>query len=305
MDGLQFCRQGEAVNWDDLRIFLAVARTGTLSAAGRRLGLDATTVARRLGRLEAEAGRSLFEVTPAGHMLTPRGQEMLGHAQAMESAAIACAEGAQAGHQASGTIRVSLAEGFGTSVIAPHIHEFAAAHPGVAVELVASSGFLNLSRREADIAVMLARPQRGPLVARKLTDYHLGLYGRRGAQPRPVSLADLSSQRLVGYVPDLIYAPELHYLEEMAPGLRATLSSTSVNAQAAMVRSGAGVGILHCFVGDADPELERLLPGEIDIARAYWLVMHRDLRGVARVKAFVDWLDMLVARMRPLLAGRA
>ena len=292
------------MNWDDLRIFLAVARAGTLSAAGRRLALDATTVARRLGRLEAEAGRSLFEVTPTGHVLTARGQELFGHVQAMESAAIACAEGAQAGHGPSGTIRVSVAEGFATSVIAPHLHEFADAHPGIGVELVASSGFLNLSRREADLAVMLARPQRGPLVARKLTDYHLGLYGQRGAA-RPASIADLPAHRLVGYVPDLIYAPELHYLEEAAPGLTATLSSTSVNAQQAMVRSGAGLGILHCFVGDADPGFERLLPDQIDIARAYWLVMHRDLRGVSRVKAFVDWLDTLVTRMRPLLVGRA
>ncbi|MFD1612751.1 LysR family transcriptional regulator [Sphingomonas tabacisoli] len=292
------------MNWDDLRIFLAVARTGTLSAAGRRLGLDATTVARRLGRLEVEAGRSLFEVTPAGHILTARGQDLLGHAQTMESAAIACAEGAQAGLQASGTIRVSVAEGFGTSVIAPHLHEFADAHPGIGVELVASSGFLNLSRREADVAVMLARPQRGPLVARKLTDYNLGIYGRRGVARPLSSIADLGEERLVGYVPDLIYAPELHYLEETAPGLSATLSSTSVNAQAAMIRSGAGIGILHCFVGDLDPLLERLLPEEVDIARSYWLVMHRDLRGVARVKAFVDWLDGLVTRMRPLMVGR-
>lgn len=304
MDGLRFCRHGEAMNWDDLRIFLAVARGRTLSAAGRRLGLDATTVARRLARLEAETGRSLFEVTPAGHIPTARGQELLGHVQAMESAAIACEEGAHGAQSAGGTVRVSVAEGFGTSVIAPHLHEFADAHPGIGVELVASSGFLNLSRREADLAVMLARPQRGPLVARKLTDYHLGIYAKRGAAPALSSLADLAGQRLVGYVPDLIYAPELHYLEETAPGLSATLSSTSVNAQAAMIRSGAGIGILHCFVGDADPECERLLRDEIDIARAYWLVMHRDLRGVARVKAFVDWLDGLVARKRALMVGR-
>ena len=156
MDGLRFCRHGEAMNWDDLRIFLAVARGRTLSAAGRRLGLDATTVARRLARLEAETGRSLFEVTPAGHIPTARGQELLGHVQAMESAAIACKEGAHGAQSAGGTVRVSVAEGFGTSVIAPHLHEFADAHPGIGVELVASSGFLNLSRREADLAVMLA-----------------------------------------------------------------------------------------------------------------------------------------------------
>lgn len=292
------------MKWDDLRIFLAVARGGTLSAAGRKLGLDATTVARRLGRLEAEVGRSLFDVTAAGHILTARGQELLVHVQAMESAAIACGEGAQSGPHAGGTIRVSVAEGFGTNVIAPHLGEFADAHPGIAVELVTASGFLNLSRREADLAVMLARPQRGPLIARKLTDYHLGLYGRRGAVSELRGREDLLHQRLVGYVQDLIYAPELHYLEEAAPGLAPALSSTSVNAQAAMIRSGAGIGLLHCFVGDADPAFERLLPHQVDVARAYWLVMHRDLRGVSRVKAFVEWLDRLVAQMRPLLVGR-
>lgn len=304
MDGLRFCSHGAVMHWDDLRIFLAVARARTLIAAGRRLGMDATTVARRLARLEAEAGRSLFEITPAGHILTARGQEMLAHAQAMESAAIACAEGAKGGAPGSGTIRLSVAEGFGTGVIAPHLHEFADAHPGIGVELVASSGFLNLSRREADLAVMLARPQRGPLVARKLTDYHLGLYARRGAAPALAGIADLAGQRLVGYVPDLIYAPELHYLEETAPGHGAMLSSTSVNAQQAMIRSGAGIGILHCFVGDADPGLERVLRDEIDIQRGYWLVVHRDLRNVPRVKAFTEWIDALVARLRPLLVGQ-
>jgi DNA-binding transcriptional LysR family regulator len=301
MDDLHYRSHSLNVNWDDLRIFLAVARAGTLSTAGRRLALDPTTVARRLGRLEAEIGRSLFEITPGGHVLTPRGQELMSHAQAMESAAIACAEGASSGVQPGGTIRVSVSEGFGTWIVAPHLRSFAEAHPGTAVELVASTGFLNPSRREADIAIMLARPKQGPLIARKLTDYRLGLYGVSGTH-----LADdepLTAQRLIGYVPDLIYAPELHYLEEAAPGLSATLASTSVNAQAAMVRSGAGIGILPCFIGDADPGMARLLALSIDIRRTFWLVVHRDLRGVARVKLFIDWLDALIARMRPALDG--
>jgi DNA-binding transcriptional LysR family regulator len=301
MDDLHFCSQGKAMNWDDLRVFLAVARTGTLSAAGQRLALDPTTVARRLGRLEAEIGRSLFEITPAGHVLTPRGQELMSHAQSMESAAIACAEGSGAAMQASGTIRVSVSEGFGTWIIAPHLGEFAASNPGASVELVASTGFLNPSRREADIAIMLARPKRGPLFTRKLTDYKLGLYGQRGAALQ--RLAELRAHRLIGYVPDLIYAPELHYLDEAAPGRNAVLASTSVNAQAAMIRSGAGVGILPCFIGDTDPLMTRLSPDEVDIQRSFWLVVHRDLRGVARVKLFVDWLDRLLAGLRPVIEG--
>lgn len=303
MDGLRFCSQRRFVHWDDLRIFLGIARAGTLSAAGRRLDLDPTTVARRLARLEGEIGRSLFEITPAGHVPTPRGLELLAHAQAMESAAIACAEGSAGAAPANSTIRVSVSEGFGTSLVAPNLVRFVDRYPAVTVELVASTGFLNPSRREADIAIMLARPKRGPLVARKLTDYHLGLYGQAGMIPPPDRMT-LSKARLIGYVPDLIYAPELDYLNEAAPGQSATLSSTNVNSQAAMIRSGAGIGILPCFIGDADPLMQRLLSQEVDIRRTFWLVIHKDLRGVAQVKLFTAWLDELVAEMRPLLEGR-
>jgi DNA-binding transcriptional LysR family regulator len=293
------------MNWDDLRIFLAVARAGTLSAAGQRLVLDATTVARRVARLEARLDRTLFELTPAGHVLTPRGAELLAHAEAMESAAIALAAGDEAGGHPGGTIRVSVSEGFGSAIVAPHLVRFATAHPDLAVELVASTGFLNPSRREADVAIMLARPKVGPLVVRKLTDYRLGLYAARDAAAPVERLADLSRTRMVGYVPDLIYSPELRYLDDMGDGLVATLASTSVNAQATMIRTGAGIGILPCFIGDADDGLVRLLPERIDIRRSFWLVVHRDLRGISRVARFVDWLDALVVELRPLIEGRA
>ncbi|PZO91896.1 MAG: LysR family transcriptional regulator [Sphingomonas sanxanigenens] len=292
------------MNWDDLRIFLAVARAGTLSAAGQRLGIDATTVARRVARLEARLGRTLFELTPAGHVLTPRGVELLTHAEAMESAALALSVSDAEGGHPGGTIRVSVSEGFGGSIIAPHLARFTAANPDLAVELVASTGFLNPSRREADVAIMLARPKAGPLLVRKMTDYRLGLYAARDAAPDGIArIADLARHRLVGYVPDLIYSPELRYLEDVGEGLAASIASTSVAAQATMIASGAGVGIIPCFIGDADPRLARLLPDRIDIRRTFWLVVHRDLRGVSRVSRFVDWLDALVIELRPMIEG--
>ena len=291
------------MNWDDLRIFLAVARGRTLHAAARQLDVDATTVARRIARLEAATELTLFEHTPAGHVLTPRGQQLLLHAQAMEAAARAADanSGAQSGH-VGGTVRVSVSEGFGGWIMAPHLGAFADAHPDIAVELAASTGFLNPSRREADIAIMLARPNSGPLTVRKLTDYHLGLYGPVGTEA-PESVDALQARRLVGYVPDLIYSPALRYLDDVAGELSASLTSTSVNAQAMMVRCGAGLGILPCFIGDADPGLVRLLRAEIDIRRAFWLVVHRDVRGIARVKAFVEWLDALMVGLQPLIRG--
>jgi len=292
------------MNWDDLRIFLAVARQGTLAQASARLAIDATTVARRIRRLETGLSTTLFEHTPTGHVLTARGTALLAQAQVMEEAMIAATERGGGKGAAEGTIRVSVSEGFGTGIIARHLGDFASQHPAIAIELVASTGFLNPSRREADLAIMLARPKSGPLVVRKLTDYHLGLYGAVGC-PAPSARADVEGHRIVGYVPDLLYSPELRTLDDIGVNPVASLTSTSINAQAQLIRGGAGIGILPCFIADADPGVVRLLSGEIDIVRAFWLVVHRDMRSITRIRLFIDWLDALVLRLRPLLMGES
>lgn len=291
------------VNWDDLRIFLTVARHGTLAQAAARLAVDPTTVGRRIQRLEQALSATLFEHTPAGHVLTARGNALLVQAELMEAAMIVAAEGGSAAKGAAeGTIRISLSEGFGAAVVAPHLVEFTAAHPRIGIELVASSGFLNPSRREADIAIMLARPKSGPLIVRKLTDYQLGLYASATAPPLS-TIEDALERPIVGYVPDLIYAPELRYLDDLPGKPTATITSSSINAQAQIIRSGAGVGILPCFIGTPDPALRRVMADEIDIQRRLWIVVHRDMRNIARVRLFIDWLDALVVRMRPILSG--
>nr|WP_019833971.1 LysR substrate-binding domain-containing protein [Sphingomonas sp. PR090111-T3T-6A] len=296
-----------AMNWDDMRIFLALARSGTLAAAARAAGQDATTVARRIQRLEAALATTLFEHGPAGQSLTEGGHRLLAHAEAMEAGARAVQQQAEEGAALGGTIRLSVSEGFGSGFIAPRLARFAERHPGVAVDLIASTGFLNPSRREADIAIMLARPRGGPLIAAKLTDYRLGVYAARDHLDRtgPVESVDaLTRRRLVGYVPDLIYAPELRYLAEVDERLEAEIRSSSITAQTRLIASGAGCGILPCFLGDATPGLVRLLPRAVSIERSFWLVVHRDMRRVARVEAFIAWLRDEVASAAALLAGR-
>jgi DNA-binding transcriptional LysR family regulator len=159
------------LNWDDLKIFLAVARQQKLAAAARLLGIDATTISRRIDRLAADLGTPLFEQSSAGHQLTAGGTQLLRHAEAVERSALA-ARADVTGERGllSGVVRVSVAEGFGTWIVARHLAAFRAAHPDIVVELIASSGFLNPSKREADLAVMLARPTSCPLVARRLAD---------------------------------------------------------------------------------------------------------------------------------------
>lgn len=297
-----------AMNWDDMRIFLALARSGTLASAARAAGQDATTVARRIQRLEAALATTLFEHGPAGQSLTEGGHRLLAHAEAMEAGARAVQQQTEEGAALGGTIRMSASEGFGTGFIAPRLAGFAAAYPGVAVDLIASTGFLNPSRREADIAIMLARPRGGPLIAAKLTDYQLGVYASEEylAATGPVeNIDELTRRRLVGYVPDLIYAPELRYLAEIDERLEAQIRSSSITAQARLIASGAGCGILPCFLGDATPGLKRLLREQVAIERSFWLVVHRDMRRVARVEAFIAWLRDEVIAAQPLLGGRA
>jgi DNA-binding transcriptional LysR family regulator len=296
-----------AMNWDDMRVFLALARTATLARAAQSVGQNATTIARRLARLESALGLILFEHGASGQSLTEGGHRLLAYAEAMEAGARALQQQAEAGAELGGTIRLSVSEGFGTGFVAPRLVRFGERHPGVAVDLIASTGFLNPSRREADVAIMLARPKGGPLIAAKLTDYRLGVYASGaylGASGPVESIDALTRQRLVGYVPDLIYAPELRYLAEVDERLEPAIRSSSITAQARLIASGAGCGILPCFLGDAMSGLVRLLAREVAIQRSFWLVVHRDMRRVARVEAFIAWLREEVAVAQPLLAGR-
>jgi DNA-binding transcriptional LysR family regulator len=291
------------MNWDDLKIFLAVARSQTLSAAARSVGLDATTVSRRIDRLSADLGSTLFEQAASGHMLTAGGIQLLAHAEAMEHSALA-ARADVAGERGllSGVVRVSVAEGFGTWIIARHLGTFRAANPDIIVELIASSGFLNPSKREADLAVMLARPTTGPLVARRLTDYQLGLYATRAYldQAPPLrTLADLRQHVLIGYVPDLIYSPALDYIAEIRPGTAPDIRSSSINAQHALTVSGAALCVLPKFIADQDQRLVAVLPDEVRLTRSFWLVVHKDTRQLARVAAFMDWMVAVVASKFP------
>jgi DNA-binding transcriptional LysR family regulator len=296
----------QAPDWNDYQAFLAVARGGQMARAAAAMGVDATTIGRRLRRLETRLGATLFEQTREGQVLTEAGEALLAEVEAMAQAASRIAEQAGSGGP-SGLLRVSLTEGFAGAIVAPALKSFIEAHPRLTVDLVASSGLLSPSKREADLAVTLSRPRAGPVIAGKLSDYALRLYATRGYLAQngtPAQGADLArGHRLIGYVPDLLYAPELRYLAEFEPGLSAVVRSPSIMAQARMIAAGAGIGVLPCFMGDADKWLVPVLP-ERRIIRSFWLVTHKDTHSLARVRAFKDWLAALTARERPKLLLR-
>jgi DNA-binding transcriptional LysR family regulator len=292
------------INWNDLQDFLAVARAGRLARAGQTMGVDATTMGRRLRRLETRLGQTLFEQTREGHILTEAGDALLVRVEAMAQAAMAITDGGTSKADLTGTLRISVSEGFGTWFLSGQLPAFARTHPELTLDLVANSGFLSLSKRETDIAIMLSRPKAGPVIARKLSDYALGLYGSAeylNLRSRPLRPQDLAEgHSLVGYIPDLIYAPELRYLDEFHPGLRPHLRSSSINAQHQLIAAGAGIGVLPCFIGDADPRILPVLPDH-PITRTFWLVTHKDTHQLARVRAAKDWLLDCVQRHRSVL----
>ena len=295
------------IDWSDLQVFQALAQSGRISDAANLLGVDATTVSRRLKRLETGLAAALFERGRDGHQLTEAGEELLEQVSTMARAAAKIRDGAEASEGLAGTLRISVSEGFGTWFLARHIPALADAHPALTIDLVASSGFLNPSRREADIAVMLSRPRSGQLMARKLSDYALGLYATQEYLDRagtPLKPEDLTvGHRLIGYVPELVYAPELVYLDEIHPGLRAALRSSSINAQHRLIARGAGLGVLPRFIGGADPTLVPLLR-QRSILRSFWIVTHADTNSLARVRAGTEWLIDVVAKHREVLLPR-
>ncbi|MBB4642031.1 LysR family transcriptional regulator [Rhizorhapis suberifaciens] len=295
------------MHWDDLRFFLSVARAGQIGRAAPLLRADPTTVSRRIRRLEAELGQVLFEQAREGQRLTAAGRSLLVRAEEMERCASAIGEESAGEGKASGVLRISVSEGFGTWVVAPHLHHFATGHPAITIDLTASSGFLSPSKRETDIAILLARPRRGPLLTRKLTDYTLGLYAARQYLEETGGVLNrnaLSAHRVIGYIPDQLYAPELDYLAELLPGLEAHLRSSSINAQHRLCHAGAGLAILPDFIGSQDGALQRVLL-DFTLHRAFWIAIHQDVRNLARVSLFNDWLTELVNEKAGLLKWRS
>jgi DNA-binding transcriptional LysR family regulator len=286
--------------WDDLRAFIAVARTGKLGPAAERLGVDPATVRRRVVRLESALKATLVVRSSAGMTLTATGRQLLEIAVEAESAMEAAMRVTQP-DAVSGIVRISTAEGFGSAVLAPALPDLAASRPGLRIELAAQTGFLSPARREVDMAITLSAPQGARLIVEPLTPYQLALYASAGYLERhgaPATLEALDGHQLVGYVDDLLFSAELRYLDEILPGLVPRLASSSITAQRAIVAADGGIGVLPCFLGAG---LVRVLPEVAPLERRFWLSTHEEVHPTARGRAVRAWLLELVKTRRELL----
>ena len=293
------------MDWDHLRYFLEVARTGTLTAAARRLAVDHTTVARRLRALEKQMGATLFVREADGHRLTEAGRALLPGVQAMEQAARQLAPAQPtAADGPTGVVRLGVTEGFGTVMLARQLARLTVQHPGLTLDLIALPRMLHLSRREADIVISLERPQRDSVVVTRLTDYALHLYGEReylARRPLVQQREDLRHHAFVSYVDDLLFTKELQFLGALHQPARFALRSTSITAQVEAVRAGAGLAVLPAFMADHDPTLRRVLPAEGRFIRTFWMSMPSELRHESAMQSVWNYVRQAVAGMQAKL----
>jgi DNA-binding transcriptional LysR family regulator len=294
------------MDWDDMRVFLALARAESLGRAGASLRLDPATVGRRIARLEEELGRRLFTRSHQGYALTDEGARLLPHAQAAEHAMLAAAAAAgEEGQGLSGQIRVGAPDGCANYLLPQVVAQICADNPGLDVQIIALPRVFNLSRREADMAIGVSAPQAGRLSVQKISDYHLHLAASAEylAQHPPIrGLSDLRAHRIIGYIPDMIFDSELDYLAEL--GLdRVALASNSVAVQFNLLRHGAGLGVVHDFALPSASGLVRILPQDFSLKRSFYLIRHLDDQRVARLNRFAEALHRGLRRELAHLEG--
>ena len=293
------------MDWDDVRVFLAVARQGSMRAAGRALGLSQPTIARRLAAFEATfGGATLFDRLPEGLRLNAAGEQLLPAAESVEDAALTLERRrAAASPVLSGTVRVSTGEcaaGFLARCLSESTLSGStgtALPSGITLELVDSRQTANLARREADMALRHQPPESGHFYVSKAGTFACAVYRRH----------DADATAWVTYTEEQAHYEPARWVQQQIEqtGEPVALRASSMLMHLEAIRAGTGRGVLPCYVGDGHPLLERLTPPIPEIAADYWIIVHRDLRRAACVRAVIDWMKALFAEQRDVLAGVA
>lgn len=279
-------------DWENCRHFLAVARAGTLSGAARALHVDHATVSRRLSALEAELQAPLVERLPRSCRLTSMGAQLYEHAKAMETAAFAVERLARAAQEPmNGKVTLSAPPVLVTHLLASRLVDFRAEYAGIQLSVSAQTQQVSLSRREADVALRLVRPKEASSVVRKLGQMPFALYASQGY----VATHRAEDWTFIAYDAQFSDMPQQQWLLEIAGSRTVGCALSDIGSHLAAARAGAGVAGLPCFLGDAEPGLMRLEHEGAIFSRDIWLVVHRDLRRSAPVRAVMDFVAKVVA----------
>jgi DNA-binding transcriptional LysR family regulator len=294
---------GDAMNWDDLHVFLNLARTGKLTAVAKQLDVSHPTVARRVKALEESIGARLFDRLPDRFVLTEAGEGLLADAEAMERAAESIhRRSARLADPAHGSVRLSANEAM-TGFLARHLPRLRQDLQCVEFELTASHMLANLSKREADLLIREQVPDLASLVTRKLGRVAYAIYAHVSIEANPAR-GTLRQMAWIGFDDDHAYMPGQSWMLELLEGGRPAMRVNNWLVLRDAVRGGAGLAVLPCYLGDTDPVLRRIGPVLQDVWADQWLLVHRDLRELARVRRVMDALVALFQEQRSLLEGR-
>jgi len=290
-------------DWGALRSFLAVARTGRLTVAAQQLGLDHSTLSRRMQSLEHSLEARLFDRRAQGYSLTPQGEALFQFAEKMEALALSIVTNVgRSKLNAVGTVRIGTTDGFGTLFLSTCLPKLRDLHPDLSVQLVTLPRVISLSKREADIAIGLSPPTEGRLYGRKLTDFEWGIYASTDyleSHPAISNVQDLDAHRLIGYISDLIYAQELEDVLSIWKDAPMAFCSSNLIVQYEAAKAGYGLCVLPHYVACRPGSgLKRVLPAHISVIGSYWMTLHSDMRELARVRIVCDFIASEVREAR-------
>lgn len=291
---------------DDLLILLAVARTGRFTTAGESLGLNHTTVSRRISALESDLGGRVLARSTGGWELTDLGRRAVRAAEDVESAMATIHDGEAEADQIAGVVRMSATDGFSAFVVAPAVADLRRRHPKLSVEIVNVTRRALQHRSGLDLEVVVGEPQVHRAEAIRLGFYTLGMYASRDYLEEygaPAGIAELSAHPLVYFVDSMLQVDDLDAPRRLVPGMLDSLSSTNVFVHVEATRAGAGIGFLPCFLADRHPDLVRLLPDEFAERLPYWMVLRPDSLRQPAVAAVADAIRARTAAVQDALLG--
>jgi DNA-binding transcriptional LysR family regulator len=287
-------RSIDLLDWDDLRVFLDVARSGNLSQTSRRLRIDHSTVSRRISQLEQALGSGVFERTRSGFKLNDLGKRLLPHAEAIESAVLKVrSEVNETAPQAAGTVRLATMEGIASLYLAPRAALLKDAAPHLTLELVTSPQMIYVNRREADLFISFFKPPGQGLVSEKIGSFHLGLYASQAYLDRkghPANVAELGEHDFITYVEDLIQVDTVRWLDEVIQNPRVVMHSSSMIAQRNAAIGGLGIVLLPRFAVHETTPLVPILHDKAFTAREIWTSVHQDLQFSPRIRTVIAFL---------------
>lgn len=281
-------------NWNDLESFLMLSRNKKLKKTSQKLGVEATTISRRILRLEEKLGTRLFFRYNNNYVLTEDGNKLLPYSEQMETEAMNIREiFSNKNLNLTGKVRISVPEGLGIEIFTKYLKNFFKIHKELEIELIADSKFRNLTNKEVDISIGLSQPTSNKLKSWKLSNYKIQLYGSKSyikENQRIECASDLAHHKFVSYIDDMVDFSELKYLQETVDNTKIIFRSNNLQAQLNAVRQGVGIAFLHSFIAKNDKELEVILKEKINLTREYWIIIHEDLINLKRIKVALDFI---------------